>query len=114
MDSIDRFAESVNETVTIFSDQIDTEVRLQKLFSQYRKYSTGGPYPRFLEKIASIEYVNSRDHAGIQIADLCAYIFRRLDDHVETNPKTANDVKKLWEILQPRIHPNFQPRVWRP
>lgn len=114
LDTVDRYAESKNDSVIIYSDQTATEKRLNDLFLLYQIKSTGGPFPRYLRNIVKIEYVESHHHAGIQIADLCVFLFRRLDDHEEVNPKTRKAVEKMWQILNPRIHPNYLPRVWSP
>jgi hypothetical protein len=114
MDAIDRFAEHKREKVSIYSDQIDTQNRLELLFSQYQLLSTGGYSPRFLREIHSIEYVESHMHPGIQIVDLCAFLFRRFDEHIENSDKTRKQVVEMWEILSPLIHPYHPPRVWRP
>jgi len=114
MDAIDRCAESMRDSVIIYSDQIETEERLNNLFTLYQLRSTGGPFPRLLTNIISVEYVESHQHSGIQIADLCVFLYRRMNDHQESNPKTAKEVQKMWQILKPRIHPNYVPRVWAP
>lgn len=114
MDAIDRFAEYKGEKVSIYSDQIDTQNRLEMLFSQYQLLSTGGRSPRYLREILTIEYVESHMHPGIQIVDLCAFLFRRFDEHVENSDETRRKVVEMWNILSPLIHPYHPPRVWRP
>ena len=114
MDAIDRFAEHRGEKVSIYSDQIDTQNRLQMLFTQYQVLSTGGYSPRYLREILTIEYVQSHMHSGIQIVDLCAFLFRRFDEHLETSSETREKVVEMWKILDPLIHPYHPPRVWRP
>jgi hypothetical protein len=114
MDAIDRFAEHKGEKVSIYSDQIDTQNRLQILFSQYQLLSTGGYSPRYLREIISIEYVESHMHPGIQIVDLCAFLYRRFDEHIENSDETREKVVEMWKILSPLIHPYHPPRVWRP
>jgi len=114
MDAIDRFAEHKGEKVSIYSDQIDTQNRLQMLFSHYQVLSTGGRNPRYLREILAIEYVESHMHPGIQIVDLCAFLFRRFDEHEETSDETRKKVVEMWKILTPLIHPYHPPRVWRP
>ncbi len=114
MDAVDKYAESKGEKVFIFSDQIDMQVRLEALFIKYQASSTGGWYPRYLANILSIQYVESHIHPGVQIVDLCIYLFRRFDEHIESNRRTRKVVEKMWEILAPIIHKDYQPRVWRP
>jgi len=114
MDAVDRFAEENSEEVIIYSDKITMENQLASLLSFYRHGTTGGQFPRKLERIRSVEHVDSHLHPGIQIVDLCIYIFRRLNDHKESNPRTASDVENLWKILEPLIKSKYPPRIWRP
>lgn len=114
LDALDRYAESCNEKVWVISDQIHLQTRLQQLFSIYQIISTGGLFPRYLTNILEIEHVQSHQHSGIQIIDLCAFIFRRFDEHIEGSEKTRKEVIGMWELLGPLIDPKFHPRVWRP
>lgn len=114
LDALDRYAETVNSKICIISDQINTEDRLSQLFNNYKSISTGGPYPRHLENIVYVEHVESHLYSGIQIVDLCAFLFRRYDEHQEKSVRTRKEVVQMWEILQANIHPQHPPRVWRP
>ena len=114
MDAIDRYAEHQQDKVLIFSDQIDTQKRLETLFIEYQLISTGGSRPRYLKEIISIDYVESHVHPGIQIVDLCAFLYRRYDEHIENSDRTREEVVEMWEILIPLIDTYHQPRVWRP
>lgn len=114
LDKLDKFAESRGERIQIFSDSVDFEFRLDQLFSVYQEHSTAGFYPRYLRSIIKVEHVDSHLHAGIQIADLCVYLYRRMRDHEESQIRTKRDVEQLWSLLTPAINSNFQPRVWIP
>lgn len=114
LDVLDRYSEHVGKTACIVADQINIEERLSQLFNEYKLLSTGGPFPRHLENVVQVEHVESHLHSGIQIADLCAFLFRRFDEHKEKNEKTRREVVQMWELLQSNIHPLYPPRVWRP
>lgn len=114
LDILDRYSESVGKKVCIVADQINIEERLSQLFNEYKSISTGGPFPRRLENIVQVEHVESHLHSGIQIVDLCAFLFRRFDEHQENHEKTRKEVEKMWGMLAPIIHKDYQPRVWRP
>lgn len=48
---------------------------------------------------------------GLQVADLIAYLYRRRDAHVETDPRTHAAVEQLWATLEPV---RGTVRVWEP
>ncbi len=112
LDAIDRYAESQAETIIIYSDEAPQQKRLGELFLEYKITSTGGTYPRYLKNIVRVEYIDSKTHVGIQIADLLAYLYRRMDDHFKDNAFEQARVRKLWQIIEPCIHPWYQPRIW--
>lgn len=114
LDALDRYAENEGKEVCIIADKINSEAKLSQLFDKYKLTSTGGPYPRMLQNIIQVEHVDSHLHSGIQIVDLCAFLYRRFDEHEERSEKTRREVVKMWEILQPNLHPQHPPRVWRP
>jgi hypothetical protein len=114
LDKLDRFAESKGETIQIYSDSVNSEMRLAQLFTLYQIHSTSGLYPRYLKSIIQVQHVDSHLHSGIQIADLCIYLFRRFRDHNESQERTKRDVESMWNILTPTIDSNFQPRIWSP
>ena len=112
LDAIDRYAESQGEEVIIYSDQAPQQKRLGELFLEYKVTSTGGPYPRLLKNIVRVEYIDSRAHVGIQIADLIVYLYRRMEDHFKEDIYEQRRVRALWQILEPCIHPWYLPRIW--
>ena len=114
LDAIDRYAENQNSLIRVIADQINTQERLERLFMEYQLLSTGGPFPRKLRHISGIEYVKSHHHPGIQLVDLCVFIFRRFDEHIENSVKTRHEVQILWSALEPLIRKDFLPRVWKP
>ena len=71
-----------------------------------------GSYPRNLKNIVRVEYIDSKTHIGIQIADLIVYLYRRMDDHFKGILPEQSRVKKLWQIIEPCILPWDQPRIW--
>ena len=112
LDALDRYAESQNETLVIYSDEAPQQKRLGELFLEYKVTSTGGSYPRYLRNILRVEYIDSRTHVGIQIADLIVYLYRRMEDHFKENEYEKSRVRKLWQIIEPCIHPWYEPRIW--
>lgn len=112
LDALDRYAESQNDLLVIYSDEAPQQKRLGELFLEYKVTSTGGTYPRLLKNIVRVEYIDSQSHVGIQIADLVVYIYRRMEDHFRDNEYERNRMQKLWQIIEPCIHSWYQPRIW--
>lgn len=112
LDALDRYAENQNDVVVIYSDEAPQQKRLGDLFLQYKVTSTGGSFPRYLKNIVRVEYIDSKTHVGIQIADLIVYLYRRMEDHFKDNEFEQLRLRKLWRILEPCIHPRYQPRIW--
>ena len=112
LDALDRYAESQKETLIVYSDEAPQQKRLGELFLDYKITSTGGKYPRKLKNIIRVEYIDSKSHLGIQIADLIVYLYRRMDDHFKENIFEQSRVRKLWQIVEPCIHPLYAPRLW--
>ncbi len=112
LDALDRYAESQNDVLVIYSDEAPQQKRLGELFLEYKITSTGGTYPRYLRNIVRVEYIDSRSHVGIQIADLIVYLYRRMEDHFKDHEYERSRVKKLWRIIEPCIHQSYQPRIW--
>lgn len=114
LDKLDKFADSKGQKIVIYSDRIHLEWRLEQLFNLYQTHSTAGYYPRFLKNILAVKYIDSHEHPGIQIVDLCIFLYRRWSDHSESQERTRRDVVAMWEILKPTLDVNFMPRVWVP
>jgi hypothetical protein len=55
-------------------------------------------------RIKTINFVESSDYPGIQIADMCIYLYRRLVDHQEVNQRTKYLVDELWKSLAPLVN----------
>lgn len=114
LDKLDKFAEFKGQKLAIYSDRIHMEWRLEQLFTLYQIHSTSGYYPRYLKNILDVKYINSHEHSGIQVVDLCIFLYRRWSDHDESQVRTRREVVAMWEILKPTLNENFLPRVWVP
>jgi hypothetical protein len=55
-------------------------------------------------RIKTINFVESSDYPGIQIADMCIYLYRRMVDHQEVNPRTKYLVEEIWKSLAPLVN----------
>lgn len=92
--SINQFAGFHLEKVQVYSDKISKEDRRR---IQLDKVNEGFQHLW----IESINYVESSGYFGVQIADMCIYLYRRLKDHKEKNRKTRLLIEELWGMLEP-------------
>jgi hypothetical protein len=95
--AIDEFAEIHARDIHVFSDKVSKEERRRIRFDTLNQEDS---YPR----IKTINFVESSDFPGIQIADMCIYLYRRLVDHKEVNQRTKYLVDELWKSLAPLVN----------
>lgn len=81
-------------SLTIYADHLTREKELLQLFYYYKNDLGLLPF------ISDIEHVDSKLHQGIQIADLCSYIYRRFRENYEGDPRTRHAVENLWKIIE--------------
>lgn len=97
--SIDHFAGLHLERVQVYSDKISKEdrkrIKLEKVNEEFQH-----------QWIKSINFVESSEYFGVQIADMCIYLYRRLIDHKETNRKTRLMIEELWGMIEPLCEGN--------
>lgn len=89
---IDTFSEMHSRDVYVFSDKVSKENRQRIRFDTLSQSN-------FFPRIKTINFVESSDYPGIQIADMCIYLYRRLVDHQEVNPRTKYLIDELWKSL---------------
>ncbi len=114
LDSIEFWANLKGEQVTIISDQISYEAKIMKHFAMYQIESTKGKYHNHLKSIIKVEHIESHLSVGVQLIDSVLYIYNRLIQKEIEQSRAGEEVKKLWQMLQPVIHQGFEPRIWRP
>lgn len=90
--SIDDAAKFAQDSVRVISDKVSSEDQRRLQFDKLIDTGT-------LENVESITYVDSLSSPGVQFADMCVYLYRRLNDHIESNQKTLERVKNLWDVI---------------
>lgn len=93
---LNSFSQSEGCSITIYADHLTREKELLTLFD-YLKNDR-----KLLPFISNIEHVDSKLHPGVQIADLCSYIYRRYRENNERDPRTRRAVETLWKIIEPK------------
>jgi hypothetical protein len=114
LDSIEFWAILKEEQITIISDRISYEAKLMQLFAIYQIESTKGKYHNHLKSIIKVEHIDSHLSAGVQLVDSVLYIYNRLMQKAVEESRAGQEVKDLWQMLQPLIHHGFEPRIWSP
>lgn len=92
--SINQYSANRQLKTAVISDKISREDRKR---IGYDKIVTENNY----SNIRSIKFEDSHKYPGIQIADMCVYIYRRKVDHTEMNHRTKAWIDALWEIISP-------------
>ena len=109
LEQIDKFAEEVGDVVTVIADEVQGQAQHVARAMNYQEDGTGGYQPRHLRQIQMpIVFGASHESPGVQLADLAAYLYRRLDAHKETHTRTAIQVQEMWASLAGIRH-----HVWR-
>lgn len=109
LEDVDAFAKAQGEKFIVIADELPDQLDHVRRVERYRLVGTGGYRSSMLESLEPpIRFGDSRESPGLQIADLIVYLYRRRDSHVETNPKSAASVQRLWARTQP-----LKPRTWR-
>lgn len=90
--SINHFSQTHETDTHIYSDKVSKEERRRIRFDKFSEENS-------FQNIKSVNFVDSLEFPGIQIADMCIYLYRRLIDHEESNPRTKLLVEELWDSL---------------
>jgi hypothetical protein len=110
-EEVNDFAGSENRRVHVTCDEIGDYKTHLRDFDFYKKTNTPGYKPNDLQLLESLKFDDSRKHDGLQIADQIVYLYRRMGDHTETNPKTEIAISKMWESIRPIVKKH---RRWDP
>lgn len=109
LEQIDIFAEGVGDVVTVIADEVQGQTEHVANAMRYQNAGTGGFASRHLRQIQMpIVFGESHESPGVQLADLTAYLYRRLDAHKESHARTAQQVQAMWQSLGSTRH-----HVWR-
>lgn len=92
--SINQFSAKRQLKTAVISDKISREDRTRIAYDNIILED-------HFSNITSIKFEDSHKNPGIQIADMCVYIYRRKVDHTEANHRTRARVEALWEIISP-------------
>ena len=86
--------------IEIRSDQITTAKEILDHFNQNKTND--------LQFLNDLEFVNSREFPGIQIVDVCLYVFQRAQDERRKDNRSFTDANKMWELLKNSIYEDLE------
>ncbi|KAA0917009.1 DUF3800 domain-containing protein [Dietzia sp. ANT_WB102] len=92
------------KTTTVLCDMIDRREEFREAIKGYSRVGTPGYRPSKLECIDQpIQFVDSRDHDGVQAADLSVYLYRRDREETESHPKARKATRRLMNVMRPAL-----------
>jgi hypothetical protein len=86
--------------IEIRSDQITTAKEILDHFKRNKNND--------LQFLNDLEFVNSREFLGIQIVDICLYIFQRAQDERRKGNHSYADANKMWQLLKNSIYEDLE------
>lgn len=96
----------------VFADMIDRKEDFIEAIAGYTRVGTPGYRSSMLTSIEQpINYIDSKNHYGIQAADLVAYVVRRDREHQAGARSAVRATKRIRKILDPII---WHERKWLP
>lgn len=114
LEQLDNWATNIGARVGLVADDIVTKNEHQMELRTYKEFGTGGYFPRVIRSVdGPIQFLDSRESPGLQVADTLAYLFRRRDFLIRTGENHGNVV--VVDRLLKEIERNVEGfRLWTP
>lgn len=113
LEMVNDFAAQRGSRVKVVADRVENQEIYEaaiRLFQQRGR--TPGWNPSDLATIEpEFEWVDSREHRPLQVADLYAYIYLRHRYKDNPHPRAAHEAKRIFDLMQPIIH---KVNIWTP
>lgn len=100
MKKLNSYGAAQMREIEIYSDRITTAKEISDHF--YRNRSGNFQY------LNQLNFVNSSEYLGVQIVDVCLYIFQRAEDEARKGNQNLGEASKLWKHLKDTIYENFE------
>jgi hypothetical protein len=105
LERVNSYAASTGQAALIIADEIQEHDRHRKDLTDFREYGTPGYLSSTLPRIVdTIHFAPSHHSRLLQAADLVAFLHRRRQTHVETDPRAAKANAALWSRIESVIH----------
>lgn len=107
LERVEDHCSRLNEKSEVILDILDESDTATAVIAGYVNRRTPGYRPTNLTSIVHpIQYADSRDHLGIQAADVVTYILRRHLEVQVAHPKAMKASKMLFDIVRPALRSN--------
>jgi hypothetical protein len=104
LERLDEFGQQLGEQILVIADEIDDPNRHRANLHDFRITGTPGyRSSQLLNILDTLHFVPSQHSRLIQAADLVAFLRRRRTTVVETNPKQAQAIERLWGHVAGRV-----------
>jgi hypothetical protein len=104
LERLDEFGEQLGEQILVIADEIDDPNRHRANLHDFRITGTPGYRSSQLSHILdTLHFVPSQHSRLIQAADLVTFLHRRRSTVVETNPKQAQVIDRIWGHVAGRV-----------
>lgn len=102
LEMINDYARAHNDEVLVYSDETTIQKRLYINFVENSEK---------FEQIQELSFINSKTSPGIQLVDVCLYIFHRMNLNERKTHSSRYELISLWEIISHLIHKDFDPQI---
>jgi len=104
LERVNDYANDTDQAALIIADELQEHDRHRRNLSDFRRYGTPGYLSSVLPRIVdTIHFAPSHHSRLIQAADLVAFLHRRRETHVETDPRAERANDALWGRIRPSI-----------
>ncbi|ALA68261.1 DUF3800 domain-containing protein [Corynebacterium lactis] len=111
LERINEFSQRNGDTASVYLDDHHTADEARKNFVAQQQNGTFGLKSSKLEQIHSFDFFDSKEHWGLQAADLCTYIANRHVVQPSSNPKVIKLQNILWSQLEDVVSAG-RLRIW--
>lgn len=112
LERVEEHCVRLGERSEVLLDILDESDTATAAIAGYVRRKTPGYRPMHLTSIVHpIQYADSRDHLGIQAADVVTYVLRRHLEVQVAHPKALRASRMLFETVWPAVRSN---RKWEP
>ncbi|MEC3853455.1 DUF3800 domain-containing protein [Paenarthrobacter ureafaciens] len=112
LERVNDYAATRDRTVVVMADEEPGQNQHAAMIELFSRHGTPGYRSSRLPQILQpVRFDGSHHHAGLQAADLTAYLYNRMQAGQETHPAAIKARREMWDALRPAVH---HARFWTP
>jgi hypothetical protein len=105
LEQVNLYARATDQAALIIADEVQDQTRHRMNLGAFRRYGTPGYLRSRLPRIVdTIHFAPSHHSRLLQAADLVAFLHRRRQTQVETDPRAARANDLLWNRIRDQVH----------